>query len=804
MKVYWFGRFLDSSVNSSFIKENWQDCEEKQSAFDKITIDETLSLLSDLKQAWGIDGAWYNKALKVLSVDENPEEIKKLLSHIPSICDPELWRKKLLAEFGDLTLLDKFIRRPEYSGFVKASSLGTILHVTAGNVFLSSIESLITGLLTKNTSIIKLSQQNLVFPFLFAESLSSIDKKNIVADKFALLSWKGGSPDIEDTLKNLVQGIVAWGGEEMVLSYRKNLPLHVKFIDYGPKISLQILSVARFSNDETVAEKIVQDVISYNQQACASPQNLFVEEGLDVRALMNTLELAFKNASKRSSISSDESVEILKEKYRALFSLSEKKGDIREGEDFLLHYETTPYLRPSPLNRTLIIKPFKNISDLSYQLGPFRFYLQSCGLGVQKEERSDYTASLARLGMRRFTHLGEMMDIVHGGPHDGKYSLRELVNFVADEANEINSVSEAVLHDAYSIREVFETTLHPPGYIFASGGTTGKPKYVHFSHHEFDRTTGLIADDYRFQGARSGMVAANLFMAGNLWSSFLATESAFKKIGLIQLPIGAQCSIDNILMYLDKFKPQIIAGIPSTLSAIAEACEERNIDLQVDYIFYAGESLTEGRKSFLQKVWNCKRIGSAGYASVDAGVIGYQCAFSETGVHHVFSQEIKLEIVNDEAVVTSKIRDSLPIVRYRTGDSVRWVEGKCLCGSDEPRFKLMGRIDQQIQVWSTRFTIEELDRFINRVKLSFNDYQLVVDEYQKIEIIKWYLSGCDLGPEELNHLKKGLYLSLIDVKDTISFETFDRYFIILNIDDGLFVRNSRTGKLSRIVDRRFQ
>lgn len=43
-------------------------------------------------------------------------------------------------------------------------------------------------------------------------------------------------------MKKKVDGIIAWGGEEMIESYRSNLPKEVKLLDFGPKISLQVIS----------------------------------------------------------------------------------------------------------------------------------------------------------------------------------------------------------------------------------------------------------------------------------------------------------------------------------------------------------------------------------------------------------------------------------------------------------------------------------------------------------------------------------------------------------------------------------
>ena len=185
-------------------------------------------------------------------------------------------------------------------------------------------------------------------------------------------------------------------------------------------------------------------------------------------------------------------------------------------------------------------------------------------------------------------------------------------------------------------------------------------------------------------------------------------------------------------------------------------------------------------------------------------MIGYQCANALPGVHHVFSQMVKVEEVNEEAIVTSFVRKTLPIIRYRTGDRIKFLEEECSCGSADPRFKLLGRIDQQVQVWSARFTLEEVDNFFAKKQANFNDYQIVIDENKNVETVKLYVSGGEDDIVKLQELKLELYENLVDVKETVAKEYFDRYFLMQKTSDSLFQRNPRTGKLSKIVDRRFQ
>jgi len=67
------------------------------------------------------------------------------------------------------------------------------------------------------------------------------------------------------------------------------------------------------------------------------------------------------------------------------------------------------------------------------------------------------------------------------------------------------------------------------------------------------------------------------------------------------------------------------------------------------------------------------------YATTETGPIAWECPLS-TGRFHVLTPEVWVEVEAGEVLVT-RLRDSaLPLLRYRTGDRARLVEGVCDCG----------------------------------------------------------------------------------------------------------------------------
>jgi phenylacetate-CoA ligase len=798
--MFWFGETIDKNFNWQE-SDAWASLPLKRRELSKLKVEKIIKLLD------AFSNESFSDALPELIRESgfSEAETRKTLALLPSLLKRESLEKRIQAEFTRIDVLDKFTKLPFASHKVKAVPQGLLLHVTAGNVFLSSIDSLLMGFLTKNLSIIKVSSQNKFFPVYFAEKLKAFDKEKILSDKFSILHWKGGDEKTESFIKSKVNAIVAWGGEEMIASYQKNLPNYVKFLDFGPKISIQVISRKGLEdkNLKIVAEKVVADIIPWDQSACASPQNLYLQEGIDQDEFLKELDKAFMKAPHRGAIDEDEATEILKETYRGYYSELMEGGKISTGPEHLIHLEENKLLKPSPLHRSLIIKRFINSEELSGLLEPFSYYLQSCSYLLGDDEKDLFLENLSLTGIKRFAPLGTITWGMEGAPHDGRFVLRELVKFIGDEAR-VQDYGEEIfsVQNSATLKFHFDANPHPAGYIFSSGGTTGEPKFVHFSYEEFDFMSDMLAENLKAQGVGRGMTVANLFVAGNLWSSFLCVEKALEKIGAIQLPIGGMCSSENILLYIKKFKPDVVMGIPSMLVMNAEFMASKNEEITVPMVFYAGEALSEIRRAYLEKNWNTKVFGSAGYASVDAGVIGYQCRSCGPGEHHIFSDMIDLQIIEDEAIVTSFARNSMPVKNYRTGDKIEWIED-CECGRPDKRFKLLGRVDSMLQIWSCRMLTTDVEAALSENEII--TFQMLIDESREANVVREKLTITYEKPDEdVDHemLLLDIYNRSRDVRDTISFIDFKKDIILKCLDKGELPRNPRTGKISLVVDQR--
>lgn len=819
--MYIFGKKNTSYDIKSSIEEIGSLSEQKQIKFSNTSIDEILHVLDSLASKWCIGSSFYNEALLELEKELHfsKEMIEASLKLIPEILNRDSLITRLENELGSVSSLDQ-----AYSllngAQVRYIPIGRLLHITAGNVFLGFLDSLVMGFITKNISIVKLSTNNQAFPKIFIESLLQVDKNGILIDKFSLLSWKGGDRIIEKKLTSQVDAVIAWGGETMINSYKEIIPYGVKLLDFGPKISFGVLTQDYIQERglEGTCDSIAKDVCMWDQAACANMQNLFVEDCVDLNSLIDQLSIAFKSFPYSIGyIEDNERVEVLKEKSLADYEQMSSNIKYVMEKDYFIRFESKSSLRSSPLNRTLIIKKFNSLDSLVSMLKKFRPYLQTCGFGILKNQ-TEYIQKLSYAGVKRFSNLGSMLVGVNGAPHDGKFVLSELLNKVSIEFEKsIDSFTSDIvskvpyyknetefknlpLIDGNDLKERpisnsvdFLNITNTSNIIFSSGGTTGESKFSLYSNEEFNNISKLLGTTYKDLGLSFGDRVANLFVAGNMWSSFIAIYKALEVCEVTQFPIGGQSGPQEIINYIQQFNINVLFGIPSLLIDLAHFSKEHNLKIIIETIFYAGEKITPSQLKFFQDTWGVKNVYSAGYASVDVGPIAYQdnsCAKNE----HILFKGLHLEVINSEAVISSTLRSQMPVVRYKTGDKVRLLPKV----DDKVRFELIGRIDSMIFIWGARVSIDHFEKALRNLNYAGLFQIQITTKSDAIDFI-------NLITEEKIHIEKvsgELVRVCEDIRNTVDVNYILNHIENLVVNNTMAFKNSRTGKLVSLIDKR--
>lgn len=832
-------------------------------------LDEIICVLEKVGELFSDKNSYYYKlSLNDLidNVKFSKQMIEETLNIVPQILSRQSIEKRLEMELFISNSLDEIVERKNYNGYIKAYPYGVIFHVGAGNVFIGILDSLVMGILTKNVNIVKISSKGSNFMNIFVEALNEIDKKRVISDSIAILRWKGGEENwIEQKIIELSDLVMVWGGYDVSEYYKKNTPFNVEVKIFGPKTSFGILfeDYLKRVGYREIAQRIVKDVSMWDQAACSNMHLLYVVSNNNqekiVDMLVRELKSAFKSFQRKlppGEIEPDEMVEILKARELAKVDEVLSKAKLMfDRRNYTIIYERDPSYKISPLNRTLYIKVVKDIKEIKKNILPYKDYLQTVGIGGDFNQKKMIMDLFFDSGVLRFCDIGKMTEGVDGSPHDGKFVLSHLVKWVGLEGR--TSVEEKLIdlvnfaksntafykrfYSNFSITDIndfrklpllnkdhlFENT--PPkslsmfsskpvkGIYFASGGSTGRPKYVFYSQDEYEEVVRMLAYAYEAGGLREGDIVANLFVSGNLWSSALSVEKAISYTKAVSVPIGSSLPVEKIVEYLKEFNVNVIVGLPSFLVKVAQYVKSKDIKLKIKKIFYGGEYITDDM-IYLWKVTfgdNCI-IRSGGYASADCGVIGFQCKYLEKGFHHLFDSFQYMEIMDPdkfveikdgkigEIVITPLFKRSMPLIRYRIGDLGRWSLKKCRCGRNEPVFEIIGRCDDRIHAGGAHIFVWDIEKAISFFEGLALNFQIIVDRQNardKIEII--IESNKEISHDMLTKIQKKILENSHDLAQSVKMGWIDPPIIKIVPPDTI-QRLERTGKIKRVVDRRIK
>lgn len=642
----------------------------------------------------------------------SPEMIAAGLEAICEILRYDSLITRLAVDLDDAAYMDEFSWHDRFRGFVRAMPQGVVSHVSAGNVFVSAVDTLVQGILTKNVNILKMSSFDPVFPLLFAKLLKECDPDGVIYPYLALVPFKGGDLAVEKIVKEKSDVVIVYGGKEVVELYRQGRGLHTKELEYGPKYSLAVLDkdALATSNSDEVAYQVAKDFTMWEQAACSSPHSVFIQGEQEARRFANSLKKAFERLAVEypfPKINVNEKTEITRTRELARVESALGNSELIipgiSDQSWTIILEKTARFTVSCQHRTAYIITTDNDQELYDALAGYGKFIQSVGVLADSRRLFELSNRLVGLGADRITEIGHMHKRKHGTPHDGTRGLSELVRWVSigherkfhdpfDFASDITrqSVTLARLNhvlnvarlkspfyrerlpqqplremselDSIAILEPDDFRSHLPPYgeglltsplgnsiSFSSGGTTGKPKFVYRTMEEARRNARGMAKGLALGLFREGEVVANLFFAGNMWASFISVNMALEQVGAHILPIGGHIPMENIISFLRSFKVDGIVSIPSVLVGIAQYVEKNCITgLSIRKIGYGGEHMPEATRQYVSSILKTELIRSASYAINDTGVVGYQCPACTGSIHHVNEELHILEIVDPE------------------------------------------------------------------------------------------------------------------------------------------------------------
>jgi phenylacetate-CoA ligase len=283
--------------------------------------------------------------------------------------------------------------------------------------------------------------------------------------------------------------------------------------------------------------------------------------------------------------------------------------------------------------------------------------------------------------------------------------------------------------------------------LHTSSGTTGKPKAIFFSRQDVDNSAELCARSFVATGMGRQDVFQNMMTYG-LFTGALVTHYAAEKIGCLVIPAGPGNSERQLLLMRD-FRTTSIHLTPSFALYFADFLEKRRVDprreLALRRAFVGAEPYTEETRRKIETGLGVRAFNSYGLSEMNGPGVAFEC--QEQQGMHLWEDHFLMEIIDPgsgaplppgargELVLTTLVREAMPILRYRTRDITSIMDEPCACGRTHRRIqRITGRADDMLIVRGVNFYPQQIERILMAVPGVGRNYVIVLEGLDEMTV----------------------------------------------------------------------
>lgn len=318
---------------------------------------------------------------------------------------------------------------------LKAYPLGVVGHWPAGNIEIQPVLSMTCALLGGNASLVRVPGGLNDPTRLIMGKLEQSDSTRVLTGRVCMLVFDHARRDLQEAMARSVDGAMIWGGEEAVLQVRGlPFPHWARLAIFGPRISVAAMDADSWSNtqeQESWCRRIARDVWQFDQQACSSPQVLFLEKKAShsSREFVQSLRKAFESENRlhpRQTIHAALTTAICQARASWLLDNVANSAVFTQGPDWTILLGGGSEIPKPTQGKTLTVM---EVDDLFDPIEKLDGNVQTLGLAMANPAREAKLASVAaRRGVDRIVKLGRMH--VFAPPWDGVDLIRPLVRVV--------------------------------------------------------------------------------------------------------------------------------------------------------------------------------------------------------------------------------------------------------------------------------------------------------------------------------------------------------------------------------------
>ena len=401
---------------------------EQQDWLNSQPVDAIIGLIGEVAKRWATDP-------KLMRIKDRG------LLFLSTWCDEKHLRSVAnIGLRGNIGYMDQFLPFPDSDKhYLKANARGLVCHWLAGNVQILGMFALVQSIISKNVNLLKVSSRDDgVFTDILSEfkgvEYTTGDGHTIKGDDLlktiAVVYFSRYADHLGEEMSKQADVRIAWGGRESVETV-SGYPARydAETVIFGPKLSYSVIAkeeLASVQEAKKLARKVSVDVSVFDQTGCASPHNLYVEEGGEVspEEFIDILGDSMQKTELQipKPLMSPEQVSQI----HSIRGVYDFKGTVKGSEtmSWTLLLDDLDEIDKPVYSRVLFVHKVKSIMD---SLKYIDENTQTIGVAAPTEKALQFATEATKRGVMRLPLIGRMLNFEM--PWDGIFLFDRLVKW---------------------------------------------------------------------------------------------------------------------------------------------------------------------------------------------------------------------------------------------------------------------------------------------------------------------------------------------------------------------------------------
>ncbi|WP_022669677.1 phenylacetate--CoA ligase family protein [Hippea alviniae] len=377
-----------------------------------------------------------------------------------------------------------------------------------------------------------------------------------------------------------------------------------------------------------------------------------------------------------------------------------------------------------------------------------------------------------------------------------------------DDLKRLPFTTKQDLRDNYPFG-LFTIPLEQVVRVHASSGTTGKPTVVGYSKRDIEVWSELMARSFAAAGVSRGDIIQNAYGYG-LFTGGLGAHYGGERLGATVIPISGGNTKKQIMIMKD-FGSTVLTATPSYTLYLAETLKEMGIsrdEIKLRVGILGAEPWSEEMRRMIEEKLGIDAIDIYGLSEILGPGVAIECIEAKHGLH-IWEDAFIPEIIDPETgevlpdgeegelVITTILKEAIPLIRYRTRDITRIIKEPCKCGRTHRRIeRIKGRTDDMLIIRGVNIFPSQIEALLMETEGVEPHYQLIVDRINNLDTLEVKVEVSEkMFSDEIRHLQK--------LKERIEKDIKDLYGITVKVTLAEPKSLQRfEGKAKRVIDKR--